>query len=77
MKNLLLRIYDFLQAHRRWQWIGWLCISIPLIILAATLRYNEDIMDFLPVTEEERQQLKEYNSQAYASRIFLIVEGVD
>ena len=77
MKNLLLRIYDFLQAHRRWQWIGWLCISIPLIILAATLRYNEDIMDFLPVTEEERQQLKEYNSQASASRIFLIVEGAD
>ena len=52
-------------------------LLLPLIILAVTLRYNEDIMDFLPVTAEEREALNEYQAQQSAMRMVLIVEGGD
>jgi len=72
---LLLRTYDFLSTHRRWLWIGLVVVLLPLIGLALSLRYNEDIMDFLPVTDEDREALAVYQSQQSASRIVLIVEG--
>ena len=53
----LLRVYDFFAAHRRYLWCGVCAVLVPLLILAVILRYNEDIMDFLPVTPEEREQL--------------------
>ena len=73
--NLLLRIYDFLSLHRRWLWIGLAVMLLPLIGLALTLRFNEDIMDFLPVQQEEREALEHYQSQQSASRLVLIIEG--
>lgn len=73
--NLLLRTYDYLASHRRWLWIGFVVVLLPLIALAVSLRYNEDIMDFLPVTDEDREALAVYQSQQSASRIVLIVEG--
>ena len=57
MKNLLLHIYDMLSVHRRWLWIGCAVIVAALIALAVSLRYNEDIMDFLPVDDEDREAL--------------------
>ena len=75
MKNLLLHIYDLLSVHRRWLWIGSAVIVAALIALAVSLRYNEDIMDFLPVDDEDREALALYQSQQSASRLVLIVEG--
>ena len=77
MKEGLLKIYDFLSAHRRWLWIGITAVLIVLVGLAVSLRYDEDIMDFLPVTAEERESLKAYQAQQSASRIVLIIEGED
>ncbi len=77
MKSGLLFIYDFLHSHRSWLWAGLIILLLPLLIMAATLRYNEDIMDFLPITEEERAYLNTYQSRQSASRIVLIVEGDD
>ena len=77
MKEWLLRIYDFFAAHRRWLWIGVSAVLIVLIGLAVSLRYDEDIMDFLPVTDEERASLEAFQNQQSASQIVLIVEGDD
>ncbi len=77
MKEWLLRIYDFFAAHRRWLWIGVSVVLIVLIGLAVSLRYDEDIMDFLPVTDEERASLEAFQNQQSASQIVLIVEGDD
>ena len=75
MNASLLRIYDYIANHRRWLWIALVVILLPLIALAVSLRYNEDIMDFLPVTDDDREALAVYQSQQSASRIVLIVEG--
>ena len=77
MKEWLLRIYDFFAAHRRWLWIGVSAVLIVLIGLAVSLRYDEDIMDFLPVTGEERASLEAFQNKQSASQIVLIVEGDD
>ena len=77
MKDRLLRLYDCFLTHRRWLWTGFAALCLILVALAATLRYNEDIMDFLPVTPEERAALEAYQSQQSASRLVLIIEGDD
>ena len=75
MKDKLLHIYDWLNTHRRVLWSVLAAVLVVLIGLAATLRYNEDIMDFLPVTDEDRQALETFQSQETASRLVLIIEG--
>ena len=77
MKRWLLRTYDWFSIHRLWLWISCAIFLTVLLALAVTLRYNEDIMDFLPVTAEEREAFKEYQSQQSASRLVLIIEGED
>ena len=77
MNDKLLHIYDFLSTHRRWLWSGLTMVLIPLIVLALTLRYNEDIMDFLPLEDEDRAALAEFQSKQSAAQIVLIVEGGD
>ena len=75
MKEWLLRIYDAIRTHKRWLWIGFAAVFGILIGGALSLRYNEDIMDFLPVTEEDREALEAYQSQEIASRMVIIIEG--
>lgn len=77
MRKFLLRTYDYFAIHRRGLWIGFAVIFAILIVLAATLRYNEDIMDFLPLTAEERATLEEYQSQDAAAQLVLIITGGD
>ncbi|MBQ6985106.1 MAG: MMPL family transporter [Paludibacteraceae bacterium] len=73
----LLHIYDFFTAHKTALWISFAVLMVPLLFLALSLRYDEDIMDFLPVTEEDRVVLDALQNQQEASRIVLIVEGED
>ena len=77
MLKALLHIYDFFTAHKTALWISFAVLMIPLLFLALSLRYDEDIMDFLPVTEEDRVVLDALQNQQEASRIVLIVEGED
>ena len=77
MKTLLLRLYDYLTTHRLGLWVGLSLVLLPLVYLAVTLRYDEDIMDFLPVTAEEKAYLENVQSQQSATRMVLIVEGED
>ena len=77
MLKALLHIYDFFTAHKPALWISFAVLMIPLLFLALSLRYDEDIMDFLPVTEEDRVVLDALQNQQEASRIVLIVEGED
>ena len=72
-----MRIYDWLSAHRKWLWACMAAVIIPLAVLAASMRYNEDIMDFLPVGDDDRESLEIYRSLQSATRMVLIVEGDD
>ncbi len=75
MKKCLLRIYDFFASHRRGLWIGFSAVLLLLVGLAISLRFHEDIMDFLPVEDSDRESLTVYQTLQNASRIVLIVES--
>jgi len=75
--KLLLHIYDYLSAHRRWLWATFAVLVLCLTTLAATLRYKEDIMDFLPVDDEQRESMQVQQQLSEASRIVIIFEGSD
>ena len=77
MRDRLLHMYDCLRTHRRWMWSALTVILVPLFVLAITLRYNEDIVDFLPLEDEDREAFTAFQSQQSASRMVLIVEGKD
>ena len=75
MKNLLLRIYDFFVTRRRWLWGGVALVLLVFVALAASLHFSEDIMDFLPLDDDDREALAQYQSQQSATRLVLVVEG--
>ena len=75
MRKWLLHIYDVFSTRSRALWIGVATVFLVLVGLAVSLHYNEDILDFLPVTDEDRAALEAYQSQELASRLVLIIEG--
>ena len=75
MKQRLLLIYDLLTTRRRTLWAMVAGVCVVLAVLAATLRYNEDIMDFLPATPEEREAFRNYQAQQTVSQLVLIIDG--
>ena len=77
MRQWLLHIYDLFSTRSRALWIGVATGFLVLVGLAVSLHYNEDILDFLPVTDEDRASLEAYQSQELASRLVLIIEGDD
>ena len=77
MKDSIIRIYDFFSLHRAWLWIGFAVVLLAVGGLASTLSYNEDIMDFLPVTEEEKEAFQTVQANPSASRIIFVLEGGD
>ena len=77
MKDTLLRLYDWFGTHRSWLWGGCGAVALVLLVLAGSLRYNEDIMDFLPATDEERAAFHQWQERQSALRLVLIIEGED
>ena len=75
MKTVLLRIYDYFAIHRQWLWMGLGVVLAVLLCLALSLHFNEDIMDFLPLDDSDREALAEYQSRQSAARMVLVIEG--
>ena len=73
--NLLLRLYDHLQTHRKTLWFSLFVVIGLLAFAAAGLHYKEDISDFLPADEEYRESMAVYEQISDASRIVIIFEG--
>lgn len=73
--NWLLRVYDYFYLHRLWLWGGVAILLLLIVVGACSLRYHENIIDFLPATNEERAAFEQISSQQSASRLVLIIEG--
>ena len=71
--NLLLRLYDYLHTHRAVLWCTFAVVTALAVAGAATLRYREDISDFLP--SDSRQQVAASASDE-AQRIVVIFQGL-
>jgi predicted exporter len=56
-------------------WIGFSIIVMLLVVSVCTLRYSEDIFDFLPVDEEYKESMDIYTKITEANRVVFIFEG--
>ena len=77
MKNVVLRIYDWMSGHRRWCVASLVVVTLLMVLSVTRLTYREDIRDFLPLDEAERAALDDYDRQAQTSLIVAIIEQRD
>lgn len=73
--NVLINIYDYFSQHKKLLWGITIVLVVLFGVLTATLRYNEDIFDFLPVDEEYHESMEIYTKISDANRIVVIFES--
>ena len=74
---MVLRIYDWMGAHRGWCVASLAVVTLLMVLSVTRLSYKEDIRDFLPLDEEERAALNDYDRQAQTNVIVAIIEHRD
>ncbi len=72
-----MRVYDWMSGHRRWCLASLAVVTLLMVLSVTRLSYREDIRDFLPLDEEERAALNDYDRQAQTSLIVAIIEQRD
>ena len=73
----MLRVYDWMSGHRWWCMASLAVVTLLMVLSVTRLSYREDIRDFLPLDEEERAALNDYDRQAQTSLIVAIIEQRD
>ncbi len=80
-------LYDYFSRHRKIRGGSLLLLSAVLLALLLTLRFSEDISDFLPLGTREREEMTVYQGISGAERLYvlfsnpgdpdLVVEAID
>lgn len=73
--SVLIKIYDYFSQHKKLLWGITILFVVLLGVLTASLRYNEDIFDFLPVDDEYHESMEIYTKISDANRIVIIFES--
>lgn len=77
MTKILLRIHDYLTAHRMLALASLLVLLAAGVVLALQLRYEENIADFLPRSKENAKQAAVYNALGDQGQITVIFRPAD
>lgn len=72
VKNLLVRLLPL-----KWSMGSLLCITLVLLLAVLRLSYKEDIRDFLPLSETDRERMAVYQDIAGMNRLFVIFDNPD
>ena len=72
---MISKLYDFFRRHAVIRWAS--LVGITLVMLASILHlsYKEDIEDFLPLSETDRQRMAVYQDISGINRLFVIFEN--
>lgn len=73
--RLILRIYDYFSSHKKILWGATAVVSALLVALVLNLRYSEDISDFLPLGNSDREALDVYQSISGADRLIILFDN--
>lgn len=77
MVTFFLHIYDFLCERKRLCY-GMLCLIVLVLVgMVSTLRYNEDIYDFLPMDEKQQKAVSLYQDITGGQRIVTMINMKD
>ena len=58
-------IYDWMARHRWVRGVSLALVTVALAGLVLTLRFSEDISDFLPLGTTEREQMSVYQDISF------------
>ncbi len=72
---MILKIYDYLRRHAFARWASLLAIALVMIASVMRLSYKEDIQDFLPLSETDRQRMAVYQDISGMNRLFVVFES--
>jgi len=71
---MILKIYDFLRNHAFVRWAGCLALTLMLVAAVVRLTYKEEIRDFLPLRETERERMAVCQEVGGMERLFVVFE---
>ena len=71
----MLKIFDFLHRHAIIRWASLIGITMVMLASILHLSYKEDIQDFLPLSETDRQRMAVYQDISGINRLFVIFEN--
>ena len=71
----ILKIYDFLREHAIIRWASLLAITLALLASIMRLSYKEDIQDFLPLSETDRERMAVYQDISGMNRLLVVFES--
>ena len=72
---MILKIFDFLHKHALARWTSLLAITLVLVASIMRLSYKEDIRDFLPLSETDRERMAVYQDISGMNRLFVVFES--
>jgi len=75
MNQAILAIFDYLRTRKALCWGTLLGLVAVCVLLVCRLDYKEDITDFLPLSEQQKQAMSVYQDISGAERIVIIFEG--
>ncbi len=73
---MILKIFDFLRKHATIRWASLLAITMALLASIMRLSYKEDIQDFLPFGETDRERMAVYQDISGMNRLFVVFESM-
>ncbi len=74
---MISKIYDYLHSHKAVMWSSLLALSLLFVALVLNLSYKEDISDFLPLGDKEKEAMKVYQDISGANRMFVMFDNPD
>lgn len=72
---MILKIFDHLRSHSTARWTSLLIITLVLLASIMRLSYKEDIQDFLPLSQTDRERMAVYQDISGMNRLFVIFES--
>ena len=72
---MILKIFDYFCRHAFARWTSLLIITLALIASIMRLSYKEDIQDFLPLSETDRERMAVYQDISGMNRLLVVFES--
>ncbi len=73
---MVLKMFDFFRRHAFIRWASLVGVTMMMLASVMRLSYKEDILDFLPLDETDRQRMAIYEDISGMNRLFVIFENV-
>ena len=73
---MVLKMFDFFRRHAFICWASLVGVTMMMLASVMRLSYKEDILDFLPLDETDRQRMAIYEDISGMNRLFVIFENV-